>query len=111
MWTLSPRWSVPCWCSTGQILVLSAKEGVQSHTKLLFSALRRMAVPTLIFVNKIDRMGVAKSNRSLAAIRQQLTPDICVLHEVSGEGSKQAQVGEVVLQPDDALIEMLSCGR
>lgn len=39
----------------GAILVVSAVEGVQPQTPLLFRALRRLNVPTLIFVNKIDR--------------------------------------------------------
>lgn len=91
----------------GAILVISAKEGVQSHTRLLFNALSRMEVPTLIFINKIDRMGV-EIEVVLAEIRKQLTPNICVLQEVSGEGSKQAQIQAATLQPDDALIEALS---
>lgn len=91
----------------GAILVISAKEGVQSHTQLLFQALKRMAVSTLIFVNKIDRMGV-EIDTVLAEIRQQLSSDLCVIQAVIGEGSKQAQVQEVVLQPEDHLIELLS---
>lgn len=91
----------------GAILVISAKEGVQSHTKLLFNALKRMAVPTLIFVNKVDRMGVEIA-KVLTAIRKYLTQAICVMQEVSGVGSKQAQLHPVSLTPDDALIELLS---
>ena len=41
----------------GAVLVVSAVEGVQPQTPLLMRALRRMGVPTLIFVNKIDRAG------------------------------------------------------
>ena len=41
----------------GAILVISAVEGVQPQTPLLFRALQRLRVPTLIFVNKIDRAG------------------------------------------------------
>ncbi len=39
----------------GAVLVVSAVEGVQPQTPLLFRALRRLNVPTLIFVNKVDR--------------------------------------------------------
>ncbi len=91
----------------GAILVISAKEGVQSHTQLLFGALRRMGVPTLIFVNKIDRMGVDVT-RVLAQIHKQLTPALCVMQEVSNPGSKEAQVRAVTLQPADELIERLA---
>ena len=41
----------------GAVLVVSAVEGVQSQTLLLFRALRRLGVPTVVFVNKIDRVG------------------------------------------------------
>ncbi len=91
----------------GAILVISAKEGVQSHTKLLFNALKRMAVPTLIFMNKIDRLGV-DIEKVLMEIWRQLSPDICVLQDVINEGSRQALVRDLVLQPEDALIELLS---
>ena len=39
------------------VLVLSAVEGVQGQTITVFQALREMQIPTLVFVNKIDRMG------------------------------------------------------
>ena len=41
----------------GAVLVLSAVEGVQARTRVLLRALRALALPTLIFVNKIDRAG------------------------------------------------------
>ena len=39
------------------ILVVSAVEGVQSHTYALWDALQSMNIPTIIVVNKIDRQG------------------------------------------------------
>ncbi|CAN5811572.1 hypothetical protein BH20ACT7_BH20ACT7_03870 [soil metagenome] len=41
----------------GAVLVISAVEGVQPQTRVLLRALRRLHVPTVIFVNKIDRRG------------------------------------------------------
>ena len=41
----------------GAVLVLSAVEGVQPQTRVLMRALRRLRIPTLLFVNKIDRAG------------------------------------------------------
>src|SRR5213083_2317041 len=41
----------------GAVLVVSAVEGVQAQTRVLMRALQRLAVPTLVFVNKIDRSG------------------------------------------------------
>ncbi len=51
----------------GAVLVISAVEGVQSQTRLLMRALQRLRVPTLVFVNKIDRRG-AKYDRVLQEI-------------------------------------------
>ena len=42
----------------GAILVISAKDGVQAQTRILFHALRKMNIPTVIFINKIDQAGV-----------------------------------------------------
>lgn len=39
------------------ILVVSAVEGVQSHTENLWNALNEMNIPTAVFINKIDRAG------------------------------------------------------
>jgi ribosomal protection tetracycline resistance protein len=59
----------------GAVLVISAVEGVQPQTRILFRALQRLRVPTLLFVNKIDRMG-ADADRVLGAIESRLTPNV-----------------------------------
>ena len=41
----------------GAVLVISAVEGVQAQTRVLMRTLQRLRIPTLIFVNKIDRAG------------------------------------------------------
>src|SRR5919197_4432313 len=57
----------------GAVLVISAVEGVQSQTPLLMRALQRLGVPTLLFVNKMDRRG-ADPQRVLREIEERLTP-------------------------------------
>src|ERR687883_2167206 len=56
----------------GAVLVVSAVEGVQPQTRLLLRTLRRLRIPTLLFVNKIDRRG-ADCERVLGEIREKLT--------------------------------------
>src|SRR6267378_8268642 len=51
----------------GAVLVISAVEGVQSQTRVLMRTLQRLHIPTLIFVNKIDRGG-AEYDRVLQQI-------------------------------------------
>jgi ribosomal protection tetracycline resistance protein len=46
----------------GAVLVVSAAEGVQSQTEIIFHALKEMKIPVVIFINKIDRMGADIKN-------------------------------------------------
>jgi ribosomal protection tetracycline resistance protein len=55
----------------GAVLVISAVEGVQPQTRVLMRALQRLRVPTLMFVNKIDRRG-ASDDRVLQEISERL---------------------------------------
>ena len=73
----------------GAVLVVSAVEGVQPQTPLLFRALRRLGVPTLIFVNKIDRAG-ADDGRVLEAMRRRLAPGMVPMGAVRGLGTRAA---------------------
>ena len=76
------------------ILVLSAVEGVQAHSETLWKALREREIPTLIFINKIDRMG-ADSIRVLEDVRRLLSRDILPVQKTSGEGSKEPTVSSI----------------
>jgi ribosomal protection tetracycline resistance protein len=73
----------------GSVLVVSAVEGVQPQTRILTRALRRLRVPTLIFVNKIDRAG-ADTERVLGAIAQRLSVPAVPLGEAHGLGTRAA---------------------
>jgi ribosomal protection tetracycline resistance protein len=72
----------------GAVLVISAVEGVQPQTRLLMRALERLWVPTLIFVNKIDRAG-ADEERVLASIAARLTPAIVPMGRVREIGTRR----------------------
>lgn len=73
----------------GAVLVVSAVEGVQPQTRLLMRALRRLAVPTLIFINKIDRGG-ADAGRTLAGIARRLDVTVAPLTRVERPGERGA---------------------
>jgi ribosomal protection tetracycline resistance protein len=55
----------------GAVLVVSAVEGVQPQTRILMRALQRLHIPTLVFVNKIDRVG-ADEDSVLRALAERL---------------------------------------
>ncbi|HXP57126.1 MAG TPA: GTP-binding protein, partial [Streptosporangiaceae bacterium] len=73
----------------GVVLVVSAVEGVQPQTRILWRALQRLRVPTLFFINKIDRRG-AGDQRVLADIAERLTPAIVPMGTVRGRGTRAA---------------------
>ena len=50
----------------GAVLVISAVEGVQAQTRVLMRTLQRLRIPTLIFMNKIDRARRRRCTRSCA---------------------------------------------
>ncbi|GMK41774.1 tetracycline resistance protein [Paenibacillus sp. CCS19] len=56
------------------VLIVSAAEGVQAQTEVIWQALSEMRIPTLIYVNKMDRIG-ADAELVLAQIRRLLTPN------------------------------------
>jgi ribosomal protection tetracycline resistance protein len=57
------------------VLVVSAVEGVQAQTRVLLRTLRRLRIPTLIFVNKTDRRG-ADPDRVIADLNGKLAPAV-----------------------------------
>ncbi|MGW0841885.1 GTP-binding protein [Streptomyces sp. NPDC002787] len=73
----------------GAVLVISAVEGVQAQTRVLMRTLRRLRIPTLIFVNKIDRRG-ARHGELLRTVATRLTPAIAPMGEVGRLGTPEA---------------------
>ena len=69
----------------GVVLVISAVEGVQPQTRILMRALKRLHIPTVIFVNKIDRMG-ARYHDLLAEIAAKLALEVVSMGVVENIG-------------------------
>ncbi|WP_034594141.1 elongation factor G [Hamadaea tsunoensis] len=81
----------------GAVLVVSAVEGVQPQTRVLMRALRRLGVPTLVFINKIDRRG-ADPDR----VRADLTRRLGVA--VVDAGTPPGEWLDVLSTHDDGLV-------
>jgi len=97
----------------GAVLVISAVEGVQPQTRILMRALQRLRIPTLLFVNKIDRAG-AGEERVLRAISERLGAAVVPMSLPDGLGTRGAAVTplvddpalhEVLAENDEALLE------
>ena len=97
----------------GVVLVVSAVEGVQAQTRVLMRTLRRLGLPVLIFVNKIDRSG-ARSEALLGEIAAKLSIDVVSMGSVRDLGTKDAtfvpyagtavEVVEPLADHDDVLL-------
>ncbi|MFH9616466.1 GTP-binding protein [Streptomyces pratensis] len=74
----------------GAVLVVSAVEGVQAQTRILMRALRRLRIPTLVFVNKTDRAG-ARYGGVLADIAERLSPAVVAMGSAEGLGTREAR--------------------
>ncbi|MBM7566657.1 GTP-binding protein [Paenibacillus sacheonensis] len=59
----------------GAVLIVSAVEGVQAQTEIIWQALRELNIPTIVYVNKMDRMG-ADALRVLEDLRRLLSPGV-----------------------------------
>src|SRR5713101_1110430 len=73
----------------GAVLVISAVEGVQPQSRILMRALQRLRIPTLVFVNKIDRPG-AGDERVLSAISERLGAAIVPMGTAHELGTRAA---------------------
>jgi len=73
----------------GAVLVVSAVEGVQAQTRVLMRTLQRLRIPTLIFVNKIDRAG-ADTDHVVRSIAEKLSPASIPMGTARGLGTRDA---------------------
>jgi ribosomal protection tetracycline resistance protein len=94
----------------GAVLVISAVEGVQAQTRVLLRALHRLRIPTLIFVNKIDRAG-ARHESVLRDIATKLTRAIAPATAPGELGTRSSHVTpdtsawlDVLSERDDDLL-------
>jgi ribosomal protection tetracycline resistance protein len=101
----------------GAVLVISAVEGVQPQTRVLMRALRRLRIPALLFVNKIDRPG-AGEERVLRAISARLSPAVVPMGSASRLGTRaagfvpweeadagaRARLAEILAERDEAIL-------
>jgi ribosomal protection tetracycline resistance protein len=73
------------------VLVISAVEGVQPQTRVLMRALQKLRIPTLIFINKIDRMG-ARDAELVENIKDRLFPHVVTMNSVTALGTREVEV-------------------
>ena len=101
----------------GAVLVISAVEGVQAQTRVLMRTLQRLRIPTLLFVNKLDRGG-ARPKWVLGEVAERLTPAVVAMGSADAPGTRgarfrpygaddpvfTARLAELLADHDDALL-------
>ncbi|OZQ63769.1 GTP-binding protein [Paenibacillus odorifer] len=107
------------------VLILSAVEGVQAQSEMIWNALRKLGIPTLIFVNKMDRVG-ANPEAVLAEARNYLSSDIIPVQQPIGkekgyigardlweneaDASARTELLEALAERDEELLEKYMSG-
>lgn len=88
------------------VLVIAAREGVQPQTRLFFRKLSELNIPTVIFINKLDRMGVDYEDL-IKAIRAKLTDEILECQRYRGGGGKQVEIEDIPLEDEELQMRLL----
>ena len=70
----------------GAVIVIDASTGVQVGTVKHFNALRKKGIPTILFVNKMDKEGV-DTDEVMGAIKAQLSKEAVCLAYPSGQSA------------------------
>lgn len=85
------------------ILLINASDGIQSHTKTLWSLLNQYKIPTVIFVNKMDMPDTNKET-ILSKLRSGLSEKICEFKNENLENFDDSFLEEISSN-DDTLTE------
>ena len=89
------------------IIVISAVEGVQSHTETVWKLLRKYKVPTFFFINKLDRTGADLEN-VINEIKANLTENICYIESIT---EIKEELIEFIAERDEELLEIYFNGK
>lgn len=84
----------------GAILIISAAEGIQSHTETIWEILKQEKIPTILFINKLDRVGV-----DLDKLKEDLKRVFGKVIAVDNE-----EVQESVVESNEELLEAYLMG-
>lgn len=82
------------------IVIISAVEGIQGQTEIIWELLRKHDIPTFFFINKTDRIG-ADANRVFEEIKENLTKEVFFVHSTNFNN----EVIEFIAEKDEKLLE------
>lgn len=96
----------------GAILLISAKDGIQAQTRILFDAIRKRKLPALIFINKIDQPDI-DFDSLYEDIRAKLSSHILIMQSITNRISLlpktlnplSEEFKDTIIETDDALLK------
>jgi ribosomal protection tetracycline resistance protein len=88
------------------ILLISAADGVQAQTRVLWHILETLKIPRFIVVNKIDRAGVDIEN-VIKNIEKELSTSVIITQTVSNIGSEDIQI-DIINKTEESIVEKLA---
>lgn len=86
------------------IIILSAVEGIEGHTETVWHLLRKHHIPTLFFINKLDRVG-ANLSQVMEEIKEHFTKNMLLLAQPS---LSENCVQNLLVNPTTELIESIA---
>ena len=88
------------------ILVVSAADGVQNHTRTLWQLLEYYNVPTFLFVNKTD-ISIKLAEEMEEELARTLSPRCVAFHEAQSDAERD----EKLAMADEEFLEAFSLGE
>ena len=101
----SPETERCLWVLDAAVLVVSGSDGVQGHTRTLFSLLQKQKIPTIIFVNKMDQPGIDRG-----AVLKQLQESLSGGCIAMGSFEDEAFLEEAALLKESLMEKYLETG-
>ena len=87
------------------VLVVSAVEGIQSHTRTLWALLQAKKIPTMIFVNKLDQIG-AHPDQVVTEFQTEFGSQCLPFNQPSDLKAWSADTPELIaMQGDEQLLD------
>ena len=96
------------------VILVSAAEGVQGHTKTVWNLLRKYNIPTFFFINKLDRVGADKKS-VIGEMKKELAENIfeidVIMSDSKGHVNFNDELIEFITEQDDELLEQYFDGN
>lgn len=93
------------WIMDCAILVISSVEGIQSHTQTVWKMLQERKIPTILFLNKTDRVGT-DPEKILEEMKSRYQANCLEFTGQLDDNGLSESLAELVAEQDDELLEI-----